>query len=90
MRRFTMRTKEKSKATATINRAANRHRVVPREEWPRDRKAHLKSEKALTRLRDLVAAERRALPWVKVHEEYRFDTPEGEKTLADLFEGVVS
>ena len=40
------------------------HRVVSREEWLAARKAHLKSEKALTRMRDLVAAERRALPWV--------------------------
>ena len=43
------------------------------------------NEKALTRMRDLVAAERRALPWVKVDKEYVFDTPEGKKTLAELF-----
>ena len=49
------------------------------------RKAHLKNEKALTRMRDLVAAERRALPWVKVEKDYVFDTPEGKKTLAELF-----
>jgi predicted dithiol-disulfide oxidoreductase (DUF899 family) len=63
------------------------HRVVSREEWLRERREHLKSEKALTRLRDLVAAERRALPWVKVEKEYLFDAPEGKKTLAGLFEG---
>jgi predicted dithiol-disulfide oxidoreductase (DUF899 family) len=63
------------------------HRVVSREEWLAARKAHLKSEKALTRMRDLVAAERRALPWVKVEKKYVFDTPEGKKTLAQLFEG---
>jgi predicted dithiol-disulfide oxidoreductase (DUF899 family) len=62
-------------------------RVVSREEWLAARKAHLKNEKALTRLRDLVAAERRALPWVKVEKEYVFDTAEGKKTLAQLFEG---
>ena len=62
-------------------------RVVSQEEWLAARKAHLKNEKALTRLRDLVAAERRALPWVKVEKEYVFDTPEGKKTLAQLFEG---
>ena len=49
------------------------------------RKAHLKNEKALTRMRDLVNAERRALPWVKVEKEYVFDTPDGKKTLAELF-----
>jgi predicted dithiol-disulfide oxidoreductase (DUF899 family) len=59
--------------------------VVAHEEWLSARKAHLKNEKALTRMRDLVAAERRALPWVKVEKSYVFDTPEGKKTLADLF-----
>jgi predicted dithiol-disulfide oxidoreductase (DUF899 family) len=51
------------------------------------RKAHLRNEKALTRMRDLVAAERRALPWVKVAKKYVFDAPDGKKTLADLFDG---
>jgi predicted dithiol-disulfide oxidoreductase (DUF899 family) len=41
------------------------HRIVSRDEWLAARKAHLRNEKALTRMRDLVAAERRALPWVK-------------------------
>lgn len=59
--------------------------VVSREEWLKARKAHLKNEKALTRMRDLVSAERRALPWVKVEKTYVFDTPEGKQTLGDLF-----
>jgi predicted dithiol-disulfide oxidoreductase (DUF899 family) len=61
------------------------HRIVSRDEWLAARKAHLRNEKALTRMRDLVAAERRALPWVKVEKTYVFDTPEGKKTLAELF-----
>ena len=61
------------------------HKVVSREEWLKARKAHLKNEKALTRMRDLVSAERRTLPWVKMEKEYVFDTPEGKKQLADLF-----
>ena len=61
------------------------HKIVSREEWLKARKAHLKNEKALTRMRDLVAAERRALPWVKVEKEYVFDTTAGKKTLAELF-----
>jgi len=61
------------------------HKIVSREEWLAVRKAHLRNEKALTRLRDLVAAERRALPWVKVDKVYRFATSDGEKTLTDLF-----
>jgi len=59
--------------------------VVSREEWLKARKAHLKNEKALTRMRDLVSAERRALPWVKVDKEYVFDTAEGKRTLSELF-----
>jgi predicted dithiol-disulfide oxidoreductase (DUF899 family) len=61
------------------------NRIVPYEEWLTARKAHLKNEKALTRMRDLVAAERRSLPWVKVEKRYVFDTTEGKKTLAELF-----
>lgn len=62
-------------------------KVVSREEWLKARKAHLKNEKALTRMRDMLAAERRALPWVKVEKEYVFDTPEGKKPLSALFDG---
>jgi predicted dithiol-disulfide oxidoreductase (DUF899 family) len=61
------------------------HPVVSREEWLAARKAHLKNEKALTRLRDLVAAERRALPWVRIDKPYVFAAPDGQKSLADLF-----
>jgi predicted dithiol-disulfide oxidoreductase (DUF899 family) len=61
------------------------HRVVSREEWIEARKAHLRNEKALSRMHDMVTAERRALPWVKVDKEYLFDTPQGKRTLADLF-----
>jgi predicted dithiol-disulfide oxidoreductase (DUF899 family) len=62
-------------------------KVVSREEWLKARKSHLKNEKALTRMRDLVAAERRALPSVKIEKDYVFDAPEGKKSLADLFGG---
>jgi predicted dithiol-disulfide oxidoreductase (DUF899 family) len=61
------------------------HKVVSRDEWLAARKAHLKNEKALTRMRDLVSAERRALPWVKVEKEYVFETTDGKKVLAELF-----
>jgi predicted dithiol-disulfide oxidoreductase (DUF899 family) len=61
------------------------NRIVSRDEWLVARKAHLRNEKALTRMRDLVAAERRALPWVKVEKRYVFDTPEGKRSLAELF-----
>jgi len=60
-------------------------RIVSRHEWLAARQAHLRNEKALTRMRDLVNAERRTLPWVKVEKQYVFDTAEGKKTLAELF-----
>ena len=63
------------------------HNVVSRDEWIAARKAHLANEKALTKARDQLSAERRALPWVKVEKNYVFDTPEGKKSLADLFDG---
>lgn len=61
------------------------HKIVSHEEWLAAREAHLKNEKALTRMRDLVSAERRKLPWVRVTKDYVFDTTEGRKTLAELF-----
>jgi predicted dithiol-disulfide oxidoreductase (DUF899 family) len=61
------------------------HKIVSQEEWIAARKAHLRNEKALTRMRDLVAAERRALPWVKLEKKYLFDTTAGTRELADLF-----
>jgi predicted dithiol-disulfide oxidoreductase (DUF899 family) len=48
---------------------------------------HLAKEKEFTRLRDQLSAERRELPWAKVDKEYVFDTVDGKKTLADLFDG---
>lgn len=62
-------------------------RIVSREEWLEARRAHLKSEKALTRMHDLVMEERRRLPWVRVDKDYRFQTSAGEKSLAELFDG---
>src|SRR5262245_29077115 len=63
------------------------HPVVSREEWTKAREALLAKEKALTRQRDALAAERRALPWVPVEKPYVFDGPGGPVSLADLFDG---
>ena len=63
------------------------HEVVSREEWLDARKALLAMEKEETKLRDKVRAERLTLPWVKVDKTYTFETPEGRKTLAELFDG---
>lgn len=59
--------------------------IGTREEWRAARLELLEREKQLTRLRDDVAAERRRLPWVPVETEYVFDTTDGQRTLADLF-----
>jgi predicted dithiol-disulfide oxidoreductase (DUF899 family) len=63
------------------------HPVVPRDEWIAARKELLIKEKEMTRSRDRLNAERRALPWVKIDKEYVFDGPDGKETLADLFAG---
>jgi predicted dithiol-disulfide oxidoreductase (DUF899 family) len=62
-------------------------KVASREEWLVARKRLLAKEKQLTRERESLAAERRQLPWVKVEENYVFDSPEGRVTLAELFDG---
>ncbi len=61
--------------------------IVPREAWLEARRALLAREKEYTRLRDAVAAERRALPWVRIDKPYRFDTPGGATDLGGLFRG---
>ena len=63
------------------------HKVGTREKWLAARKELLEREKDLTRRSDELAAQRRALPWVPVEKEYRFESDEGTKTLADLFDG---
>jgi predicted dithiol-disulfide oxidoreductase (DUF899 family) len=65
----------------------NGHAVVSREAWLESRRALLALEKEETRLRDRVRAERLALPWVQIEKDYRFETPGGPMSLADLFAG---
>ena len=59
--------------------------VVTREEWLAARKRLLATEKAATRSRDALNAERRRLPMVRIDKEYVFEGPEGKVTLAGLF-----
>ncbi|MGH3279251.1 MAG: DUF899 domain-containing protein [Trebonia sp.] len=61
------------------------HKTGTREEWRAARLELLRAEKELTRRSDDLARRRRELPWVRLSEEYRFDTEGGEATLADLF-----
>ena len=63
------------------------HSVGTHEEWQAQRDELLKEEKELTRRGDELAAKRRELPWVPVEQDYRFETEDGTKTLADLFDG---
>ncbi len=61
-------------------------RIVSRDEWLAARKALLAREKAHTREGDALSVDRRRLPMVKVETSYMFDTPDGRRSLADLFE----
>jgi predicted dithiol-disulfide oxidoreductase (DUF899 family) len=63
------------------------HQVVSREEWAAAREELLAREKEHTRLGDELARQRRELPWVRVEKDYAFDTDDGTRTLAELFDG---
>ena len=73
--------------TAVAEATTVNHPVVSKAEWLTERKALLAREKELMRLHDQVARERRALPWQRVEPHYVFDTAQGPRSLADLFEG---
>jgi predicted dithiol-disulfide oxidoreductase (DUF899 family) len=62
-------------------------KIVSRDEWLVARKALLEKEKAMTRARDALNAERRMLPMVKVEKDYVFRGPNGSLALRDLFDG---
>src|ERR671916_1635804 len=63
------------------------HKIGTREEWQaaRDELAKLEAEHA--ELNEEIKQKRLELPWVPVEKDYEFDTEDGKKTLADLFEG---
>ena len=63
------------------------HATGTREEWLAARLELLEVEKELTRRSDELARRRRELPWVRIDKDYRFQTDEGEASLADLFQG---
>ena len=74
-------------ATRSPPSPLDRHPVVSREKWLAARTRLLAKEKAFTHARERLAAERRALPWVKVDKAYAFEGPDGRETLGDLFAG---
>ncbi len=61
--------------------------IVSPDAWEAAWKAMLVKEKALTRARDALAAERRRMPWLAVERSYLFEGPGGKASLLDLFEG---
>ena len=63
------------------------HKIGTQEEWQAERAALLAEEKELTRRSDELARKRRELPWVPVEKDYRFETEQGAKSLAELFAG---
>lgn len=63
------------------------HNVGTREEWLAARNQLLEREKELTRQNDELSRQRRELPWVRLEKEYSFETEDGTKTLAELFDG---
>src|SRR5260370_20087151 len=63
------------------------HKAGTREAWLTARIELLKAEKEVTRRSDELARRRQELPWVPIDKEYRFETDEGNASLADLFRG---
>jgi predicted dithiol-disulfide oxidoreductase (DUF899 family) len=59
--------------------------VVSPEAWEDARQQLLTKEKAHTRARDALAAERRRMPWMAVEKAYEFQGPQGKVSLLDLF-----
>ena len=63
------------------------HQTATREEWLKQRIALLAEEKELTRRSDALAEKRRALPWVRIDKDYKFQAEKGAVSLIDLFQG---
>jgi predicted dithiol-disulfide oxidoreductase (DUF899 family) len=68
-------------------RSVTHHRIGTREEWAAAQKELLTREKEHTRVGDELARQRRELPWVRVDTDYRLETDDGPRTLAELFDG---
>ena len=61
--------------------------ILSRQEWDVAWRKMLAREKAHTRARDALAAERRRMPWLAVEKDYEFEGPSGKVSLLDLFQG---
>jgi predicted dithiol-disulfide oxidoreductase (DUF899 family) len=63
------------------------HQIGTREEWQAARAELARLEAEHAQLAQKVSDKRRQLPWVPVEKDYEFDTADGKKTLAELFDG---
>jgi predicted dithiol-disulfide oxidoreductase (DUF899 family) len=63
------------------------HKVGTQEDWQAARAELAKLEAEHAALSQKVTEQRRELPWVPVEKTYEFDTEDGKKTLAELFDG---
>jgi Bacterial protein of unknown function (DUF899) len=79
--------KERDKEHGKGHLAMNTPPIVSQQEWDTARQQLLAKEKAFTRSRDALAAERRRMPWLSVDKRYEFDGPKGKVSLLELFEG---
>ena len=79
--------KERNKEHPKGHLAMKTPSIVSQQEWEAAQRQMLAKEKAFTRSRDALAAERRRMPWTLVEKKYEFDGPNGKVSLLDLFEG---
>lgn len=61
--------------------------VVSHEQWLQARRELLAAEKEFTVQRDALTRRRMTMPWERVEKPYVFDTPDGKRTLGELFDG---
>ena len=74
-------------AVKTTTKTIASPKIVSQQEWEAAWQDLLDKEKAFTRSRDALGAERRRMPWMLVEQNYQFEGPNGKLSLLDLFEG---
>jgi predicted dithiol-disulfide oxidoreductase (DUF899 family) len=79
--------KESAQQQGKAHSAMRKPPIVSQQDWEAAREQLLVKEKAFTRSRDALAAERRRMPWMAVEKKYEFEGPQGKVSLVDLFEG---
>src|SRR5947207_14000680 len=82
-----MKMRERDKQPGKGQLAMKTPPIVSPQEWEAAHQQLLMKEKAFTRSRDALAAERRRMPWMVLEKKYQFEWPQGKVSLLDLFEG---